>query len=257
MKRAIISDIHANLAAFEAVLRDIETEKVDAIYCLGDIIGYGPDPRACLDLARSFPVNLLGNHEEAVLFGAIGFNPKAKAAIDWTREQLSLPEEPMEKNRDLWNFIGSLAKQYVEDDYLFVHGSPRDPTREYIFFQDWQDRKKMDEVFASPPDSNWRICFTGHTHYPGIFTQEQPYRFLEPKAVNNVFHKRDATQRVIINVGSVGQPRDGDRRASYVVLEDGEIRFRRLEYDIKRTLDRFKQCPDLPEYLARRLEEGK
>ena len=257
MKRAIISDIHANLAAFEAVMRDIEKEGVADIYCLGDIIGYGPDPRACLELARGFPVNLLGNHEEAVLFGAIGFNPKAKAAIDWTREQLSLPSEPIEKNRDLWNFLGSLTKQHVDGDILYVHGSPRDPTREYIFYQDWQDRKKMDEVFASPADIAWKICFTGHTHYPGIFTQDQPYRFLEPKAVNGVLRRNGLTHRVIINVGSVGQPRDGDRRASYVILDDGEVRFRRLEYDVRKTIERFRQCPELPEYLARRLEEGK
>ncbi len=257
MKRAIISDIHANLTAFEAVLRDIEKRGAEEVYCLGDIIGYGPDPRACLDLARAFPVNLLGNHEEAVLFGAIGFNPKAKAAIDWTREQLSLPTEPVEKNRDLWNFIGSLVKQHVDGDFLYVHGSPRDPTREYIFYQDWQDRKKMDEIFASPPDISWQICFTGHTHYPGIFTQDQPYRFIEPRAINYFLDREDLKNRAIINVGSVGQPRDGDRRASYVILDDGSIRFVRLEYDVKRTVERFKQHRELPEYLARRLEEGK
>jgi predicted phosphodiesterase len=257
MKRAIISDIHANLAAFEAVLRDIEKQGADEVYCLGDIIGYGPDPRPCLELARQFPVNLLGNHEEAVLFGAIGFNPKAKAAIDWTRDQLSLPTEPVEKNRELWNFIGSLAKQHFEGEVLYVHGSPRDPTREYIFYQDWQDRKKMDEIFSSPSEISWQICFTGHTHYPGIFTQDQPYRFIEPRAVNNVLVWEGLQNRVIVNVGSVGQPRDGDRRASYAILEDGAIRFQRIEYDVKRTVERFKQHPELPEYLARRLEEGK
>jgi predicted phosphodiesterase len=257
MKRAIISDIHANLAAFEEVLRDIEKEGIDEVYCLGDIIGYGPDPRPCLEMARRFPVNLLGNHEEAVLFGAIGFNPKAKAAIDWTREQLSLPTEAVEKNRELWNFLGSLNKQHSEGDILYVHGSPRDPIREYIFYQDWRDRAKMDEIFSSPPDIPWTICFTGHTHYPGIFAQDQSYRFLEPKEVNYVLDRESLKNRVIVNVGSVGQPRDGDRRASYVILEDGAIRFRRLEYNVKLTMERFKQHPELPEYLARRLEEGK
>lgn len=257
MKRAIISDIHANLAAFEAVLKDIETNGIQEIFCLGDIIGYGPDPRPCLEMARQFPVNLLGNHEEAVLFGAIGFNPKAKAAIDWTREQLSLPTESVEKNRGLWNFIGSLAKQHLDGDFLFVHGSPRDPTREYIFYQDWQDRKKMDEIFASPPEVPWQICFTGHTHYPGIFAQDQPYRFIEPKSLESSLKREDLKNRLIINVGSVGQPRDGDRRASYVILDDSEIRFQRVEYDVNRTIGRFRQHPELPEYLARRLEEGK
>ncbi len=257
MKRAVISDIHANLAAFEAVLADIDSEGCEDIYCLGDIIGYGPDPRGCIDLARRCSVNLLGNHEEAVLFGAIGFNPKAKVAIDWTREQLSLPDESQETNRELWNFVGGLAKQRQEGDFLYVHGSPRDPTREYIFKQDVKDRKKMDAIFAFPPDFQWKVCFAGHTHHPGIFAQEQPYAFLEPAQVAEAYAYRDSPARVLVNVGSVGQPRDGDWRASYVIVDEETIRFRRLEYDVGRTLKRFQECPDLPDYLARRLQEGK
>jgi predicted phosphodiesterase len=257
VKRAIISDIHGNLAAFETVLEDIRKQGIEEIYCLGDIIGYGPDPRACIDLAKGFPVNLLGNHEEAVLFGAIGFNPKAKVAIDWTREQLSLKSEPQEKNRELWNFIGGLAKQHREGSLLFVHGSPRDPTREYIFKQDYQDRKKMDEIFSSPPEAPWQVCFAGHTHHPGIFAQDHPYTFLEPHEVGNEFQYAGSKTRILVNVGSVGQPRDGDRRASYVVMDDERIRFLRLDYDVQRTIRRFKDFPDLPEYLAKRLEEGK
>lgn len=256
MKRAVISDIHGNLAAFESVLADIQRRGIEEIYCLGDIIGYGPDPRACIDLARGFALNLLGNHEEAVLFGAIGFNPKAKTAIDWTREQLSLRSEPQEKNRELWNFIGGLAKQHREGRYLFVHGSPRDPTREYIFKQDYQDRKKMDEIFASP-DSNWQICFAGHTHHPGIFAQDHPYVFLEPHDIGNEYDYAASRTRILVNVGSVGQPRDGDWRASYVIVDDRAIQFVRLDYDVQRTVRRFRDCPELPEYLARRLEEGK
>jgi predicted phosphodiesterase len=230
MRHAIISDIHANLAALKAVLRDIEQEGVTEIYCLGDIIGLGPDPRPCLELARRFKMNLLGDHEEAVLFGAIGFDPKEKVAIDWTREQLSLPTEPMERNRDLWNFLGKLAKWHLEGDLLYVHGSPRDYTREFIFFQSIADRMKLDAVFTSPPDTAWTICFIGHTHQAGILIQDQPCRFLEPDEVNGVFPVEELNHRVIINVGSVGNPRDCDRRASYVILDDHEVRFRRVEY---------------------------
>ncbi len=96
LRRAIISDIHANLAAIEAVLADIETQNVDSIYCLGDVIGYGPDPRECLKLSVNLDLNLMGNHEEAVLFEPIGFNPKARVAIEWTKAQLSLASEPQE-----------------------------------------------------------------------------------------------------------------------------------------------------------------
>lgn len=257
MKRAVISDIHGNLAAFERVLEDIRREGISEIICLGDIIGYGPDPRKCIDLARQFSVNLLGNHEEAVLFGAIGFNPKAKIAIDWTREQLSLKSEPQERNRELWNFIGSLAKQHKDGNFLFVHGSPREPTREYIFKQDYQDRKKMDEIFASPSDLQWQVCFAGHTHHPGIFAQDHPYAFYEPHEVGYEYAYASRKTRILVNVGSVGQPRDGDWRASYVIVDDNAIRFVRLDYDVQRTIRRFKECPDLPEYLAKRLEEGK
>ncbi len=258
MKFAVVSDIHGNLAAFEAVIADLERRGVDRILCLGDLIGYGPDPRGCIRLAMGFPVNLLGNHEEAVLFGAIGFNPKAKVAIDWTREQLSLESEPQEDNRELWNFIGNLARQYEEDDFLFVHGSPRDPTREYIFKQDHQDRGKMDEIFAAPANAKWRACFAGHTHHPGVFEQNNAYHFYEPAQLDSGrYDLSQGNERVLINVGSVGQPRDGDPRASFVVVEDGVIHFCRLDYDVERTLKRFEECPDLPDYLANRLREGK
>ncbi len=257
MKIAVISDIHANLAAFESVIEDIRRVGADAVYCLGDIIGYGPDPRACVELAEQFPVNLLGNHEEAVLFGAIGFNPKARAAIDWTREQLSLRSEPQDVNRRLWNFLGNLERQRVEGPFLFVHGSPRDPTREYIFKQDFQDRKKMDEVFASPPGLEWLVCFAGHTHHPGIFAQAHPYAFFEPAEVDMKYRYAGVKNRLLVNVGSVGQPRDGDWRASYALVDGEYIYFRRVEYDVQKTIRRFREHPELPEYLARRLEEGK
>ncbi|MGQ9590731.1 MAG: metallophosphoesterase family protein [Planctomycetota bacterium] len=259
MKIAVISDIHANLAAFESVLEDVRGVGVDRIYCLGDIIGYGPDPRACLEIARRFDLNLLGNHEDAVLFGAIGFNPKAKAAIEWTRDQLNSRDEPQDKNRELWNFLGEIEqrRQQSEGPFLFVHGSPRDPTREYVFKQDFQDRRKMDELFAAPPDVEWRVCFAGHTHHPGIFAQAHPYAFFEPAEIEMKYRYAEIGHRLLVNVGSVGQPRDGDWRASYAIVDDEWIVFRRVEYDVQKTVRRFKEFPELPEYLARRLEEGK
>lgn len=256
MKRAVISDIHANHAAFEAVLADIEEQGCDDIYCLGDIIGYGPDPRKCITLAAKCALNLLGNHEEAVLFGAIGFNPKAKAAIDWTKDQLSLDGEE-DENREMWNFVGGLAKNHKEGDILYVHGSPRDPTREYVFKQDIRDLSKMDALFGAPPDFEWKVCFSGHTHHPGIFVKSKPYMFLDPREIDHRYEYSTRPERVIVNVGSVGQPRDGDKRASYVIIDDKAIHFRRLEYDLQRTLDRFEENPGLPDYLAQRLTEGK
>jgi diadenosine tetraphosphatase ApaH/serine/threonine PP2A family protein phosphatase len=163
----------------------------------------------------------------------------------------------VEKNRELWNFIGSLPTKHREGNFLFVHGSPREPTREYIFKQDFQDRKKMDEIFAAPPDVHWQVCFAGHTHHPGIFAQDHPYAFHEPHEIHSEYPYATTKTRILVNVGSVGQPRDGDWRASYVIVDDNTIRFVRLDYDVQRTIRRFKEHPDLPEYLAKRLEEGK
>ena len=256
MKRAVISDIHANHAAFEAVLADIEEQGCEDIYCLGDIIGYGPDPRICITLAGKCALNLLGNHEEAVLFGAIGFNPKAKAAIDWTKEQLSI-EGQEEENREMWNFVGGLSKHHKEGDILYVHGSPRDPTREYVFKQDIRDIPKMDALFGAPPDFEWKVCFAGHTHHPGIFAQSTPYMFHDPLEIDHRYEYSTRPERILVNVGSVGQPRDGDKRASYVIIDDEALHFRRIEYDVQLTLDRFEENSGLPDYLAQRLTEGK
>jgi len=106
VRRAIISDIHANLPALEAILADVAAQGVTSVFCLGDVIGYGPSPRECLERSRGFDLNLLGNHEEAVLFDPVGFNTRARAAVEWTRDQLSLPDRPREENVALWDLFG-------------------------------------------------------------------------------------------------------------------------------------------------------
>ena len=250
VKRAVISDIHANLAAFERVLEHIREQGIEEIYCLGDIIGYGPDPRKCIDLAADFSLNLLGNHEEAVCLGAIGFNPKAKIAIDWTRKQLNLETEPPDKNRELWNFLGRLEKRHKDGDFFFVHGSPREPTREYIFKQDFKDRAKMDALFGSPGDIEWKVCLFGHNHQPGIFLEGDPYGFLAPADCGHEYRHAGLKSRILVSVGSVGQPRDGDWRASYVTVDDEMIHFHRVEYDHRRAIERYEEVPELPARLA-------
>ncbi|MGE3163384.1 MAG: metallophosphoesterase [Planctomycetota bacterium] len=249
MKRAIISDIHANLEALETVLADIRQQGVDSTYCLGDVIGYGPDPRACLVLARGLDLNLMGNHEEAVLFEPIGFNPKARVAIEWTKSQLSLPGAPVEENRELWNFVGGMLDRHVEDGVLYVHGSPREPTREYVFHTDVRNHDKMREIFNSMEQ---KTCFAGHTHTAGVFTEN--FEFIPPASVGNRY--RLDGHKVIINVGSVGQPRDGDPRGCYVIFDGESVEFRRVKYDVEKTVQRFRDTP-LPEYLALRLLEGR
>jgi predicted phosphodiesterase len=247
--KAILSDIHANLEALRTVLADIEAREVEEIICLGDIIGYGPQPVECIDLCKDFSVNLLGNHEEAVLVGAVGFNPKAASAIDWTRDQLLADGGSEEEKNRRWNFLGGMKIRHNTGDVSYVHGSPREPTREYVFRSDILDREKMADIF----DGIQRICFAGHTHAPGVFTAEGEY--LTPDECAGEWDIR--LGRALLNVGSVGQPRDGDVRASYVTFDGERVKFLRVPYDIEKTIEAFQAVEALPPYLGLRLREGR
>jgi predicted phosphodiesterase len=249
LRRAIISDIHANLVALEAVLSELERQEVDSIYCLGDVIGYGPQPRECLAKSRSFELNLLGNHEEAVLYEPIGFNARAKSAVDWTKDQLRVAELTQDEKREIWNFLGDMPARHVEGDVLYVHGSPRDPTREYVFVSDIRNPAKITEIFEAQEQ---RTSFAGHTHTAGVFTED--CEFLHPSQIGNRYQVGE--RKVLINVGSVGQPRDGDPRGSYVIFDGEIVEFHRVKYDVEEAIRRFRETP-LPEELALRLIEGR
>ena len=134
MKRALISDIHGNFEALAAVLDKIKSLDIDEIICLGDIIGYGPDPLACLDaVIDNCKLTILGNHDQAAVFDPQGFNPVALRAIYWTRDQLEDDRNGIEQCNRRWDFLGELPRRHDEGQFLFVHGSPRDPTNEYVF----------------------------------------------------------------------------------------------------------------------------
>jgi hypothetical protein len=235
MKRAILADIHADPAALQAVLADATRLGAEEVYCLGDVVGLGLEPRACLEIARGFALNLLGECEEAVLFGAIGFHPKARASIERTREELSRPDRPVLENRNLWCLLEGLRKQHLEGDLLFVHGSPRDPTREYLLPQDVQDPMKMAAVFVSPPDLAWRACFAAHTHFPGAFFEGEESFSFQTFPDGGEIDLETIEGRAIVNVGSVSRGRDADLRASYVLLDGRRVRFCRVDAP---------RCPD-------------
>ncbi|MDX1946285.1 MAG: metallophosphoesterase family protein [Pirellulaceae bacterium] len=250
MKRALISDIHANLEALQVVLADIRSQGIREIYCLGDIVGYGPNPCECLDevIARC-KVTILGNHDQATLFDPDGFNPIALRAVYWTRDQLETgPGTPSQKNKR-WDFLGELHRTHTEGDILFVHGSPREPTNEYVFPEDIYNQRKMDALFGRIQ----KYCFQGHTHLPGVFTYD--YRFTPPEDCNYQYQLGE--QKAMINVGSVGQPRDGDPRACYVILDGGSVTFRRLEYDVQLTRKKIYEAPELDNALGDRLVAGR
>ncbi|MEO8494141.1 MAG: metallophosphoesterase family protein [Planctomycetota bacterium] len=250
MKRALISDVHANLEALTAVLADIRSQDVTEIYCLGDIVGYGPNPCECLDeVMKCAQVTILGNHDQATLFDPDGFNPVALQAVYWTREQLeSAHGSPTQVSRR-WDFLGELPRTCDEGDFLFVHGSPREPTNEYVFPEDVYNQRKMDALFSRVE----KYCFQGHTHIPGIFTLDR--EFLTPEDINYKYRLGD--EQVMVNVGSVGQPRDNDPRCCYVVIEDSVLTYRRVEYDVDKTAKKIYDIPDLDNMLGDRLRAGR
>jgi len=248
--KAIISDIHSNLEALQAVLKDIESQSVTDIYCLGDVVGYGPNPRECIDLVmKHCQVVLLGNHDQGAMFDPEGFNPSAERAIFWTRQQLELADGNRPQKEKRWEFLAERPRQHREDAHLYVHGSARNPLNEYVFPEDIYNQRKLERIFALVE----RYCFQGHTHVPGIFTEN--YQFLSPEDVDSNY-KLDG-HKTLCNVGAVGQPRDGNWRACYVMLDDDTIRYRRVEYDVESTIRKIYAVPDLENFLGDRLREGR
>jgi diadenosine tetraphosphatase ApaH/serine/threonine PP2A family protein phosphatase len=250
VKRALISDIHSNIEGLNAVLEDIRQQEIDEVYCLGDIVGYGPNPRECIDEVMNCKVCLLGNHDQGALFDPEGFNTGAERAIFWTRAQLE-SGGAMASSHRRWDFLGELPRNHQDGPHLFVHGSPRNPLNEYVFPEDIYNRRKMEKLFALIE----KYCFQGHTHVPGVFTED--FRFLSPDDIGHEYRLEEG--KAMINVGSVGQPRDGDPRACYAILEneDKVVRFRRVEYSLEETIRKIYEVPELDNFLGDRLRDGR
>ena len=241
MKYAIIADIHANLEGLEVVLQDAKAQQCTHYACLGDVVGYGANPKECLDIVRGMNMPFVkGNHDEycSIDDAAEGFNPDAGEAVNWTRRQLS--EVDRKWLRDL-KYIRLVAS------FSIVHATLDVPQRwGYVF-------DKL-AAAASFTYQNTGVCFFGHTHVPVAFVRDStmirggPYsKFLT-----------EPGRKYFVNVGSVGQPRDGDPRASYVVydLNTGSIEQRRLDYDIPKAQQKI-LAAGLPERLASRLALGR
>jgi predicted phosphodiesterase len=242
MRVLVISDIHANLAALEAVLAD--AGPYDAAWCLGDLVGYGPNPNECVARVRSLPglICLLGNHDQAVL-GDVDlrvFNSDARAAIRWT-QQVVTPET--------LDYLRSNSPECLWRDYTLVHASPRQPIWEYIL-----DREIAYDNF---PFITTPYCLIGHTHQPVIYYQPKPDGEVLEEEPDYAAPRPLARQRLIINPGSVGQPRDNNPDASYALLDvDSEVwEYDRVAYDIAATQARMRAVR-LPERLVARLGYG-
>lgn len=266
MPTAVISDIHGNAVALRTVLEDIASRGVDRIICLGDIVGYGPDPLECVDLVRDrCDWALMGNHDFGVLYEPTNFNPSAESAAYWTREQFDA-EPDAELREQRYDFLGRLRVRVVEPKplaegasangdgtMLCVHASPRRPINEYIFPDDVTEAPdKVQSIFERVD----RIAMCGHTHVPGVFTDDLD--FFPPRELGEkASYTFSADEKIIINVGSVGQPRDMDPRASYAIIHPDRVEFVRVEYDIAATASKIKAIPDLHDYLGDRLFDGR
>lgn len=259
MVKAIISDIHANLDALEAVLKDIKEQGITQIQCLGDVVGYGPNPIECCDRTREIAEwCLLGNHDEAVVdevVGGIGFNPLAREVIEWHRSELKPGWLSPRAKKERWDWLRSLPRLKKDGDVMYVHGSPRDPTMEYVLRSDCEDLMggipdKIRECFEK---MDW-ICFNGHTHDPGVITDDG--KFHTPADLN-MEYRFEKGRKALINVGSVGQPRDGDPRSCYVVIDGELLRYRRVEYDTKVVAEKIRKIPAIDPRMGERLSVGR
>lgn len=249
---AFISDIHSNIEALQAVFDDIDRRNIKRVICLGDIVGYGADPRECLDLViERCEVCICGNHDMAVFYEPYSFNLGAERAALWTRQNLEDEPNRTLKNRR-WQSLGELPVKHRQNGFLCVHGSPRKPINEYLF---------PDDVYSNPNKllDNFRrfeegTCFVGHTHVPGVLLDD-PY--FDPPDELAEPGKFELGEQAIINIGSVGQPRDRDPRASYVVLDNDTVEFVRAEYDLEKAAGKIKAIDDIDDFLAERLREGR
>jgi len=247
---AIVSDIHGNLEAFTTVLAEIERRGVTDIICLGDVVGYGPNPMECLDLVRTrCRASLMGNHDFAVFYEPFNFNSGAEQACYWTRAQFE-NDPDVARRAERWKHLGNLPVRIKTGEYVAVHASPRRPINEYIFPDDiYTNPTKFVSIF----ERFERLCFVGHTHVPGVFLEGPD--FYSPDELDYRFELTD--EKAIINVGSVGQPRDRDPRSSFVILTDTAVEFVRLPYDVETTVRKVEAIDELDNFLGTRLLDGR
>lgn len=242
MKALIVSDVHSNIEAFTSVIADANVRGgFDEIWSLGDLIGYGPNPVECIDLLSEHKHRAVAGNHDLASIGKISldmFNPYARAANEWTTEQLS---------QDHIDFIAAQKTRLEYDEFTLVHGSPRDPVWEYVM--------TVHAAVASFMHYETYWCLVGHTHVPFLCHEtEKGATFVEFPLEEQVALTES---RVIINPGSVGQPRDQDPRASYAVYDSDStsVTHYRTQYDIPKTQAKMHDC-SLPEFLITRLENG-
>lgn len=247
MRVLIVSDIHANLAALDAVLRDAGAAGgIDAVWCLGDAVGYGPQPAECIALLREMSALwVAGNHERAAT-GAIStedFNPDAALAANWTASRL---------DNGMCNMLDALPEVAKQGDFTLVHGTLREPIWEYLYSEE------AAEAHLALQETPFGLV--GHTHVPAVAYQDageaQDFHLYSLRAGETIHLSKAG--KAVLNPGSVGQPRDKDPRASYAIYNTDEATFtvNRVEYDIKATQKLMSEAA-LPRWLIERLSQGR
>lgn len=241
MRYGIFSDVHSNLEAFEAVIEALKIERIDNYLCIGDIVGYAADPKECIKKTKQLsPIIVCGNHDWASvgLTDIKYFNPVAEEALIWTSRVLDREEE---------YFLRSLKLVYTSDKFILVHGT-LDMPEKFDYLLDTSSAYRTFNLMKVP------LCFVGHSHVPLIFIEEDG-------RVNYLFEseiKIEQGKRYIVNVGSVGQPRDSDPRATYCIFdtEERRIQIKRTSYNVERAKEKIIKA-GLPKFLAERLSIGR
>jgi predicted phosphodiesterase len=242
VRYALITDIHGNLEALDKVIQRIETEHCDKILCLGDVVGYGPFPNECLVRVKERVDGVIvGNHDAAAIAmtDTLDFNENAEKAIIWTRRQLSSASQ---------DYLSHFLVSITENDAMFIHASPHNPTQWNYILTD----KDIQEAFSA---LNQKICFFGHTHYPIGYRLDSNLSNFTFLYGNEIVFEKGA--RYLVNVGSVGQPRDGNPLAAFGIYDSDNGRYHhvRVEYDVQKTqiaMEKF----HLPRFLIQRLQWG-
>jgi predicted phosphodiesterase len=244
MKIALISDIHANAEALEAVLADIKTKKVDETLCLGDVVGYGANPNECLELVKkSCSLTLLGNHDAAAvgLLSTQHFNIHAKIAIEWTQENLRDSSKA---------YLKTLPLKENQYSHTIVHATPYEPNM-------WYYITSLEEAAFNFQFYETTFCFVGHTHIPIIIVLEHEKEVYVHQGETLDYGGLDNV-RFLINVGSVGQPRDRNSKSCYGIIDSDAKTFtyHRVAYDVQKAQAKMRKIK-MPEFLITRLEEGR
>ena len=239
MRIAVLGDIHGNLEALEAVLIAVDRLGAERVVVLGDLVGYGPDPVACIYRIRETEgICVLGNHDQALVDGARAheLNAMARHTILGSREMVGAQE---------LEFLRTFAFRHVEGNAVFAHANPVEP-------ESWQALVLLDRIDWCLAQLEWRIAFVGHTHHPGIYCRVGA----NPVALTSS-EVAVGRHRYLVNAGSVGQPRDGDPRACFAIwdVEAEHVALHRVDYPVRRTQEKIRRL-GWPDYVAERLERG-